>query len=87
MFIVVSFLFSGPDSDVGSVDDLPIDDDTSADADVKNAADDVSSKVTAGASYIGSFFTSAWNKTAKTANEATHGSSAFLSSAFQKVGG
>jgi hypothetical protein len=78
---------SGPDSDVGSVDDLPIDDDDGGSNDAKNATSDVTAKVTAGASYIGSFFTSAWSKTAKTANEATHGGSAFFSSALQKVGG
>ena len=82
-FISLSFR-SGPDSDVGSVDDLPIDDD---DGVAKNVTTDVTSKVTAGATYIGSFFSSAWTKTAKTANDATQGSSSFFSSALQKVGG
>lgn len=54
---------------------------------VADVTEEISSKVTAGANYLGSIFSSAWSKTAKTANEATSGSSAFLSSALTKVTG
>ena len=49
--------------------------------------EELSTKVSAGANYIGSMFSNAWTKTAKTANDATTSSSSFLSSAFNKVGG
>ena len=48
---------------------------------------DLSNKVNAGANYLGSFFSSAWTKTTKTANDATTSSSTFLSTALGKVGG
>ena len=48
--------------------------------------EDLSTKVSAGANYIGSMFSSAWTKTAKTANDATTSSSTFFTSAFNKVG-
>ncbi len=50
-------------------------------------SDDLTNKVTASANYLGSVFSSAWNKTAKTANDATANSSSFISSAFTKVTG
>ena len=49
--------------------------------------EDLSTKVSASANYIGSIFSNAWTKTAKTANDATTSSSTFLTSAFNKVGG
>ena len=49
--------------------------------------EELSTKVSAGANYIGSIFSNAWTKTAKTANDATTSSSSFLTSAFNKVGG
>lgn len=49
--------------------------------------DDITQKVSASANYIGSIFSSAWTKTAKTANDATVNSSTFLTSAFTKVTG
>ena len=48
--------------------------------------EDLSTKVSAGANYIGSMFSSAWTKTAKTANDATTSSSTFFTTAFNKVG-
>lgn len=48
---------------------------------------DLSNKVAASANYLGSVFSSAWNKTAKTANDATANSSSFISSAITKVTG
>lgn len=41
--------------------------------------------MTAGANMLGSFISSAWTKTAKTANDATVNGSSFFSSAFSKV--
>ena len=48
---------------------------------------DLTNKVNAGANYLGSFFSSAWTKTTKTANDATTSSSTFLTTALGKVGG
>ena len=48
--------------------------------------EDLTNKVSAGANYIGSIFSSAWTKTAKTANEASSSSSNFLTSTLNKVG-
>ncbi len=50
-------------------------------------SEDLSNKVAESANYLGSVFSSAWNKTAKTANDATASSSSFLSSAITKVTG
>jgi len=47
--------------------------------------EDLGRKVTAGANYLGSVLTSAWSKTAKTANEATASGSSFFTSALSKV--
>jgi len=44
-------------------------------------------RVTASASYLGSVFSSAWNKTAQKANEATTTGSSLISSALTKVSG
>jgi len=73
---------SGPDSDIGSVKELPQDEETGV-----AQTSDLSNKVNAGANYLGSFFSSAWTKTTKTANDATTSSSTFLSTALGKVGG
>ena len=94
---------SGPDSDIGSVKELPQDEETGifqtfyfllkknhfpliSFLDVPQTSD-LSNKVNAGANYLGSFFSSAWTKTTKTANDATTSSSTFLSTALGKVGG
>ena len=50
-------------------------------------SEELTDKVSAGANYLGTFFSSAWSKTTKTANDATTSSSSFLTSAFGKVGG
>ncbi len=50
-------------------------------------SEDLTEKVTASANYLGSVFSSAWTKTAKTAGDATANSSSFLSSALTKVTG
>lgn len=77
---------SGPDSDAGSVDELPPDEEEEEKKEGQvGVTEELSHKVTAGASYIGSMFSTAWTKTAKTANDATAGSSSFLSTAFNKV--
>jgi len=85
---------SGPDSDIPSVaEELPKDGNTDnldkenqvgSDSTIKT--EDLTNKVSAGANYIGSIFSSAWTKTAKTANEASASSSNFLTSTLNKVG-
>jgi len=78
---------SGPDSDVASVEeDLPKDNFSEEEGTTTGTQEDLSTKVSAGANYIGSMFSSAWTKTAKTANDATTSSSTFFTSAFNKVG-
>lgn len=47
--------------------------------------EEIGQKVSASANYLGSMFSNAWSKTAKTANDATANSSSFFSSAFTKV--
>ena len=49
-------------------------------------SEDLTVKVSAGANYLGSMFSTAWTKTAKSATEATATSSNFLTSTFNKVG-
>jgi hypothetical protein len=52
-----------------------------------HVTDELSTKVSAGANYLGSMFSNAWTKTAKTANDASATSSSFLSTTFSpKVG-
>jgi len=81
---------SGPDSEVTSVDEIPKEgnleeNQVNSDGTTVNT-EDLTVKVSAGANYLGSMFSSAWSKTAKTANEATATSSNFLTSTFNKVG-
>lgn len=71
---------SGPDSDVASVEELPKDKEAVG-------SEELTDKVSSGANYLGTFLSSAWSKTTKTANDATTSSSSFLTSAFGKVGG
>lgn len=51
----------------------------------EGVTEELSHKVTAGATYVSSLFSSAWTKTAKTANDATANSTSFISSALSKV--
>jgi hypothetical protein len=79
---------SGPDSDevASSVDDLSHEEQQETQAD-GHVTDELSTKVSAGANYLGSMFSNAWTKTAKTANDASATSSSFLSTTFSpKVG-
>ncbi len=77
---------AGPDSDVASVDEVPdVDKDEDDAVAAGKIAGDLGVKVTAGANYVGSLFSSAWTKTAKTANDATANSTSFLTSALSKV--
>ena len=49
---------------------------------VEAGSEDLTNKLGAGANYLGSVLSSAWTKTAKTANDATASSSSFFSHAF-----
>ena len=78
---------SGPDSESGSVEELPKEAQTVPNEGTSAATNggDLTNKVSAGANYLGSVFSSAWAKTAKKANDATTSSSSFLTTAFSKV--
>jgi len=85
---------SGPDSEIASVlEELPKDGNTNnleenkqVSSDATLNSEDLTVKVSAGANYLGSMFSTAWTKTAKSATEATATSSNFLTSTFNKVG-
>jgi len=85
---------SGPDSEIASVlEELPKDGNTNSleekvqvSSDATLNSEDLTVKVSAGANYLGSMFSTAWTKTAKSATEATATSSNFLTSTFNKVG-
>jgi len=85
---------TGPDSEIASVlEELPKDGNTNnleenkqVSSDATLNSEDLTVKVSAGANYLGSMFSTAWTKTAKSATEATATSSNFLTSTFNKVG-